>query len=358
MKTIIVHKDISHKVLMVGVYYKNNAPGGMASVIQYYELYMEGLRYFPSWRLMNVLGRLYYAIVAYILVLLNLIFDRRVKILHIHTAADASFWRKSQFVKLGKLFRKKMILHVHASRFKDFYGESAKKEKILSNLLQTDKLVVLSQSWRDWFISIGVPQKKIVVLNNITAYPKTSQQTKDLKLHFLFMGEIGERKGVFDIIRALANNKEYLKDKMILRIGGNRNEDKLISAINNAGLQDFVKFEGWVSGDKKVKLLNWADVYILPSFNEGLPIGILEAMSYNCAIISTPVGGISEVVTPNINGILVTPGNDKEIAQAIIDCVDNREQTTQYGKACAKVVEAYLPHNVLIHLLSIYKELL
>ncbi|MFR9629247.1 MAG: glycosyltransferase family 4 protein [Rikenellaceae bacterium] len=357
MKTIIIHKDLSHKILMIGVYYKNNAPGGMASVIQYYELYMDGLRYFPSWRLTNVVGRMYYAMIAYVSVLFNLIFDRRVKILHIHAAADGSFWRKSLFIKLGKSLGKKVVLHVHASRFKDFYNESSNKQQIVKYILLTDKLIVLSQSWREWFIGVGVPEDKIVVLNNITAYPKLTEGKHDSKLHFLFMGEIGDRKGVFDIIKAITNNREYLKDKIILRIGGNRNEDKLISAINNAQLQDFVKFEGWVAGDKKIELLNWADVYILPSFNEGLPIGILEAMSYNCAIISTPVGGIPEVVTPNVNGFLVTPGNDKEIAQAIIDCVNNREQTIQYGKACAKVVEAYLPHNVLSHLSTIYQEL-
>ncbi len=343
---------------MIGVYYKNNAPGGMASVIQYYEKYIDDLRYFPSWRLVNIVGRLYYAITAYLSVLFCLILDRKVKVLHIHTAAGSSFWRKSQFVKLGNFFNKRVILHVHASQFKDFYRDSAKKDKILSNLILVDKLIVLSQSWREWFVGIGVPEDKIVVLNNITAYPQLSERDADSKMHFLFMGEIGDRKGVFDIIRAIANNKDCLKDKITLRIGGNRNEDKLRAAIKDAGVGDFVKFEGWVAGDKKIELLNWADVYILPSFNEGLPIGILEAMSYSCAIISTPVGGIPEVVIPEQNGILVTPGNYVEIADALIKCVDDKEKTITLGENSRNLVSGFLPDTVLNHLLNIYKELL
>ena len=76
---------------------------------------------------------------------------------------------------------------------------------------------------------------------------------------------------------------------MELKIGGNKNEEKLKKQIKDFNIQEIVTFEGWVSGNKKLELLNWADVFILPSFNEGLPISILEAMSYGMPIISTPV---------------------------------------------------------------------
>ena len=61
--------------------------------------------------------------------------------------------------------------------------------------------------------------------------------------------------------------------------------------------------EGWVVGEKKTICLNWADVYILPSYNEGLPIGILESMSYYHHIISTTVGGIPELLYDVVNGL-------------------------------------------------------
>ncbi len=134
-------------------------------------------------------------------------------------------------------------------------------------------------------------------------------------------------------------------------------EEQLRNAIAKGGLSDIVKFEGWVSGEKKIELLNWADVYILPSFNEGLPISILEAMSYKKPIISTPVGGIPEVVDKT-NGILVTPGNDEEIFSAMKHYVDYKADITKHGEESYKKAETYLPDYVLKHLKKIYESLL
>ena len=112
-----------------------------------------------------------------------------------------------------------------------------------------------------------------------------------------------------------------------------------------------------MSGDKKVDLLNWADVFILPSHNEGLPISILEAMSYGLPVISSPVGGIPEVVGEG-NGVLVTPGSDAEIAKAMMRYVGNPGLVAKEGAAGRRVVETYLPGYVMEHLKDIYLKLL
>ena len=351
-----IQKELGTKILMIGVFFKNNAPGGMASVIQYYEKYFEELRYIPSWKMSNSFVKLLYSISSLILVILHLLFDWRIKLLHIHSAADKSFWRKSIFVKIGKFFNKKVVFHIHASRFRDFYNESEVKKKIIENLMMVDCLIVLSESWKKWFIEIGVCEANIEVLNNITDYPSINKNInlKGQRIHFLFLGELGDRKGVFDILRGLTKYKEDLRDKIEFRIGGNTNEDKLLKIIREGDLQDFVKFEGWVTGDKKIKLLNWADVYILASKNEGLPIGILEAMSYGCPIISTPVGGIPEVVFPKENGILVTPGSEEEIILAIKRYASKNSIIKQEGEESKKIAENYLPKPVLTHLKKIY----
>lgn len=343
---------------MIGVYYKDNAPGGMAAVIQYYSQYIEHLNYVPSWKLTNILGRAWYAGSALVKVTVKLLFDRKIKILHIHTAADASFYRKMLFVNLGKIFGKKVIFHVHSSRFKDFYNEQSEenKRKIIKKLMLPDKLIVLSQSWKEWFQGIGIPARKIEILHNITEIPIEMPTVSDGKIHLLFLGELGQRKGVFDLMKAISANKELFKDKIILRIGGNKNEEKLKEFISSNNISDFVFFEGWVAGDKKRELLNWADIYVLPSFNEGLPIGILEAMSYGCVIISTPVGGIPEVVIPGKNGLLVTPGDSVSIAKAIHTLIN--ADLTDYSKVSMCMAQAYLPMPVMQHLKEIYVQMI
>lgn len=359
MKNTCIPSAICEKVIMAGNYYRHNHPGGISSVIQYWSEYFERLQYYPTYKLSNIGVRAFWFATSYLRMIVKMCVDPKVRIVHLHSAADGSFWRKAQLIKLSKLFNKKTILHIHASRFKDFYNESIanKKRWIESVLHKTDILVVLSESWKEWFVGIGIQEEKIVVLHNITSYPTIIQenQSKDNKIHFLFMGEIGQRKGVFDILRGLVKYRNELKDKLELRIGGNRNEEQLIQFIKDNNLGDLVKFEGWVSGEKKIRLLNWADVYILPSFNEGLPISILEAMSYGCPIISTPVGGIPEVVSSN--GILVTPGNEEEIYAAMKRYVNNPELIQIEGKESFKKVESYLPDRVMEDLKNIYERL-
>lgn len=352
----IIGKELSSKILMTGDYYKKNHPGGISAVVQYWSNEIEALQYYPIYRAGGKLTKGWWFVTSYIKLLLRLSTDRNIKAVHLHTAADGSFRRNSQLIRMIRMFDKRIILHIHASRFKDFFNESTEKGKndILYILNCTDRLIVLSRSWKEWFMSQGMAEEKITVLHNITPNPTyiPEAKTEDGRLHLLFMGEIGHRKGVFDILKALRDHQEEIAGKIELRIGGNRQEELLLSRIKEYGLEDMVIFEGWVSGEKKLRLLNWADVYILPSFNEGLPISILEAMSYGCPIISTPVGGIPEVVTDN--GTLVTPGDTEEIFAAIRKYLNDPKIIVKEGESSLRNVSAYLPEDVMNDLKDIY----
>lgn len=356
----IIERSISEKILMTGDYYLRNHPGGISAVVAYWSRNIEELRYYPIYKEGGKITKAWWFVTSCLRMAGRMVFDRKVRIVHQHTAADGSFWRNAQISRMARFFGKKVILHVHASRFKDFYNESDEKDKarILDSLKKADLLIVLSESWKEWFGSIGIESGRMTVLHNITPEPTTipDSRQEDGLTHFLFLGEIGQRKGVFDIIRAISAHKEEAAGRIGLRIGGNRNEDQLMQAIKENGLEEIVRFEGWVSGEKKIRLLNWADVYVLPSFNEGLPISILEAMSYGCPIISTPVGGIPEVV--DNNGILVTPGNEEEIWRAMSRYADNPELIRTEGEASLRNVRPYLPGGVMTHLKEIYLKIL
>ena len=356
--TMKLTQSISSQVLMIGVYYKHHAPGGMAAVIQYYSKYFTPLKYIPSWKNGSFLTKCWYFTKAYIQTSAILLIDKNIKIVHIHTAADQSFWRKIKFLKLAKFLNRKVILHIHASRFKDFYNENKNKRKIISNLLKADIIIVLSESWKKWFENIGIPSNKIKILNNIVDYPQISKDKATTHVNMLFMGEIGERKGIFDILEALSINPQYYTEKLTFKIGGNKNEKALTSYIKQHNLDSFVQFEGWVKDSHKIELLNWANVFILPSHNEGLPISILEAMSYGCAIISTPVGGIPEIVINDQNGILVPPGNVLKIQESINTFINNPILCNSYGEKSRNMVKSFYPEYVFTQLEKIYKSIL
>lgn len=358
----IIDKSLSSKVLMAGNYYKHHHPGGISAVVQYWSENIEDLQYYATWKLGGTATRAWWFGKSYVGIFFRLLLDKKIRIVHLHFAADGSFWRKEKLLRMAKMFGKKVVMHCHSSRFKDFYSEQSERRKqhIVDTLNKADVLIALSESWKEWFVSVGIVPSKIVVLHNITAEPKVRPDCKvdDGKVHMLFMGELGKRKGVFDIIRGLAKHRVELEGKLEFRIGGNTNEERLMKEIEQGRLQNIVKFEGWVAGDKKIDLLNWADLFILPSFNEGLPISILEAMSYKMPIISSPVGGIPEVVKDGVNGAIVTPGNDEEIFKAIKKYVNDRTLLSKQGAESYKVVQTYLPVYVMNHLKVIYENLL
>lgn len=353
-----IDKQLSEKILFLGV--SKHTKGGMTAVLVSYDKYIDSMRFVPTWRLGNKLVKSWYALQALVRTALLLAFDKRLKIVHIHGAANASFERCKMFIKLAKRFKKNVILHEHAADFVEYYNKSNAKDEITRYINLCDCLIVLSESWKKYFASIGVDENKINVLNNIVSPPdlQPDYHTEDGKLHLLYMGEISKRKGGFDLLKAIADNREQFDGKLLVRMGGNEVDGDIKAYIREHQLQSIVSYEGWIAGQKKIECLNWEDVYILPSYNEGLPIAILEAMAYHHPVISTPVGGIPEILKNNYNGTLVQPGDTEGIANAIQHYIVNRETIKSEGEQSFKVVQSFFPESVFTSLKKIYNGLL
>lgn len=357
LKTVVA-KELSDRVLMMGVRWRNYAPGGIASVVNTYSEHFETLNYIETAasRDDSVIRKFLIAVAGMSAFFLQMLFNRKIRIVHIQGSYGASYDRKKYFVKIARFFGKKVIWHMHASRFISFYSARKDKEDIVRNLNMADCVIVLSECHRDFYSGIGVESSKIVILGNPVSYPAIREKVPDNKVHFLFLGEISDRKGVFDILKAIELCPD-LQERISLRIGGNGETEKLENAIKKAGLEKCVHFQGWVCSESKIDLLNWADVFLLPSFNEGLPVSILEAMSYNCPIISSPVGGIPELVT-EANGLLVNPGDVTQIAKAMLYYVNNPDKIRQHGSASGKMVRNYYPNAIFKRLDTLYNNLL
>lgn len=355
----LVKKDLSSKVLMIGEYFKHDAPGGMAAVLSNYDKYFEDMKFIPTWKAGSILTKMWYAAYSYVAFVWKMLFDRQIKIVHIQGAAFASFDRNMFFVYVGKKFGKKVIMHMHCAEFAPYFDPSGHKRCILGTINSCDRLFVLSSQWKEYFEGIGVDKSIITVLNNTISPPTIIKVDADpSKVKLLYLGIIGQRKGIYDLLRVIGDDATHYRKHIQLRIGGNCEEEKIKKIIKGFGIQDFVTFEGFVKGDKKTADLNWADIFVLPSYNEGLPVAILEAMSYGMPIISTNVGGIPEVVKDNVNGKLIVPGDLEAIKKSIDYYVENISAICTHGAASRELVKPFLPENVFVHLNNLYKELL
>ena len=190
-----------------------------------------------------------------------------------------------------------------------------------------------SESWSTFFIK-EAGLKNVHVVPNIVPPPASWKRPNMKHSISFFLGFIYQKKGIFDLIDVIVQNKEKYRDRLKLYVGGTGQEyARLIDTINANNINDIVILCGWVNEDDKIKLLNIADAYILPSYVEGLPMSILEAMSYGMPILSTPVGGIPEIVENGVNGFLFPPGDKQAMQNSINKLISNPSIKRQMGTA-------------------------
>lgn len=344
----------SKNILSIGPEYQN-PKGGIAQVLYSYSKYVfKDFKHIKSSGGKYAFSKLFYFCKGIIGLILTLLFDKSIKTVHIHTASNNDFKRNSFYAKIAKQFKKKVILHIHGGGFKDYYSKN--KHFVKQQLDKADAIVALSEYWRCYFAE-ELKCKNVFVVHNIIPTPNYQPNKEKDIFNLLYLGHIYEKKGIFDLVSLIKDHKEEYKGKLMLHIGGGLYEvDRLLNILKNEDLNDVIKFEGWVSGEKKQELLNLSDAYILPSYAEGVPISILEAMSYHLPIIATNVGGIPSIVG-NQNGILVEPGNKIQLKDAINRLIHSEIQRDKMGEASYHISLEYQPHNVVKELNLLYSKI-
>lgn len=308
------------KILQIGPSV-SKAKGGMATVIkELTESSILSQTYaideYPSFADGPFLYRLFYSMWSFIR--FHWIYQRY-DIFHIHMASKGSTFRKGYYIKFLKKHKKKVVLHVHGSTYKDFYENLSEKQraKVHSIWATCDKVLVLSDSWYDYFTQI-FPNAKIVIVENGVDVEKYEAANTGMfhKNQLLFLGRLGHRKGAYDLIEAISLAIKERPDLHLFMAGdGELNEIKRV--ISQKGLDNHIECLGWVSATERLELLKKVGILVLPSYNEGLPMAILEAMAAGKVIISTTVGAIPEVVKSE-NGILLEPGDILGLTKALI----------------------------------------
>lgn len=279
-------------------------------------------------------------------------------LIHIHMSYKGSFYRKYYVTKLCKKYNKKVIIHLHGSEFKDFYSNGDKKRKTQIKELFTlaDITIVLGEDWKKFIISIA-PDAKVEVVNNAIALPKIAEKKIRNERVLLFLGALIQRKGVIDLLQAIEKlSQKGVSNFKLLIAGAGDEESKLKEFVKENGLDSKVSFLGWISKEQKPKLLKSTDILVLPSYNEGLPIAILEAMSYGLPIISTNVGSISEVVSDN--GFLISPGDVVLLTEYLERLISDNELWLKMSHCSRNLVELKFSEDVFFDKIEkIYRKL-
>ena len=285
--------------------------------------------------------------------------SKRPNIVHVHSASRASFVRKSVALAIARIFGARTIFHLHGGGFKRFaVDESGALMRwwIRRTLERSSRVIALSDSWAS-FLRDYAPQAQIDVVPNSVMMPiMPSPETVEPE-RVLFLGRAEKGKGIFELLAAVAAlHAEFPSLK--LAIGGDGNLDAVRTRAHELGIVDRVEILGWIGPEQKQSELARASVFTLPSYNEGLPMAMLEAMAAGKAIVVTSVGGIPEAVIDGDNGLLVAPKDVTALAAALrLILADSVLRKALAKRARATVAQRFSTDVVMGKLRALYAEL-
>lgn len=267
----------------------------------------------------------------------RLLLMRRVALVHCHAAMKRSFWRKSLFSLTSRMTGVPVVFHLHGSEMKEFVEEQPVFVKRLIGwiLAKQSVVVVLSKGWSCYVKSIS-PRANVKVIPNYVDLPELCSNASGESgnapgsVEVLFLGLIGARKGVYDLLPAFKDAIAQVPSLRLI-VGGNGEIGQARAIAEELRIENSVSFAGWVSGEAKEDLLRRAKIYVLPSYNENLPVSLLEAMSWGIPVISTRVGGIPELVRDGVDGLLIDSGDRIALSSAIVELAKNSELRQKMG---------------------------
>ena len=263
-------------------------------------------------------------------------------LVYIHIGGNASMYRKIPFITLARWMNCPVVSHFHAGDFEPFFARQNKLGRwlIVRGIGQSTRLITMSKQLGNRLHSL-LPEAKVTVVPNGVETSifanKPPARTSDPFVHILFAGTMGRLKGERDLIAALRRVPEVTSRIRLVLLG--RCAETIEPLCRESGLWPIIDQFGPVPLDERAAFFKWADLFVLPTYAEGMPMVVLEAMAAGLPVISTPVGGIPELIDNGVEGFLVEPGDVNALADRITRLVEDRTERQRMGargqaKAC------------------------
>ena len=301
----------------------------------------EGQRNYGSIFEMGLWGslkKILYVLSSYISLIFSLV-TLRPSVVHVFTCSYWGYWRNWLYVLFARLFGRKTIFHLLGA-IDLFYEEVGDLQKRLlrKSLNSADCYLLQSPGLEAWAKQYS--RKEVIGIWNGIDFAQVPQKLSTPPALMaglerpvgLTIGNLSINKGTPDIIAALKLLKgEGIKINWVFVGRGNLQQFRELAAQN--GVAENVHFAGEVSELEKWQFLQHASFFCLPSYAEGQPISIIEAMYCGLAVISTKVGSIPEMITEDVNGKLVGPGDTQALKNAILFLARNPGLEEKMGMA-------------------------
>lgn len=271
-----------------------------------------------------------------------------------------SILRDPFFINLARKAGNPLVIHIHGG----FYLKENKVPWVLDKMLQwafkgKDPIVVLSDTEREIMEHHGV--KNVEVLPNCVPLDNAKSfqhQVPEGPLSIGYLGRIAKTKGMSEFLQACRSLRARAIPFNIALAGCEENVDEYVPVFAREFREKF-NYYGIVHGNAKDTFLEHTDVFVLPSYFEGLPMSLLESMSFGCVPVVTNVGSVPTVVEDGVNGFLIEPHNAHAVTEAIARLHADRDLWQLLSnKAKETVFEKFSPTEYSKKLVAIYDKAL
>lgn len=299
-----------------------NSRGGMATMMR---LLVEDsdprfrVRMIPTYNDASLPVRLWTGITGMLKASALLLFGL-VDVFHVHYSWRGSIVRKAVPLFVARLRGVPTIVHGHTTQFFPWLEELPRPlGRAVRLALRADYSAVLGQFHvQESCASLGFDESRTRVLYNpvvvpaVAPSPRTAQPVRAVAL-----GKLGENKGTYDLVRAINMLPNEIRANLRVTVAGDGEVEEVRDIVRADGLGDTVDVVGWVGPEERDRLLAESAIFLLPSYSEGLPMAVLEAMATGVVVVTTAVGAIPEVVTDGVSGVLIEPGKPEQLAAAL-----------------------------------------
>jgi glycosyltransferase involved in cell wall biosynthesis len=228
----------------------------------------------------------------------------------------------------------------------------------------SDAILVLStEEQREWqkfhskgrfYVTINPFHPDLLEFAN-SGQPDNGKSGEDPVL--LFVGRLMREKGIFDLLNAISNLRVKIPFHMFIVGDGPDSDDAKLETVR-MGLGDWVNFTGYLKGKELSDIYRKADVFVFPSWREGFPTVVAEAMGYGLPIVTTRIRGTADHLQEGINTLFVPIKDPASLAKAIASLLNDPNLRIQMGLANRKKVEEFMPNIVGQQYLNILMEII
>jgi glycosyltransferase involved in cell wall biosynthesis len=267
---------------------------------------------------------------------------KRPDIAYVHVGSNASLYRESGFILLARVLRRPVIAHFHAG---DVGSYLPRQPQIGRTFIQwalgcSQKIIAVSRESAGYLKKM-LPSTAIAVLPNVidlTWLPepiiRSDRMAGERRVKLLFVGSVGKLKGEKDLISALGLLQKRGIDLGISFVG--YGAESLADLCKQAGISEMIEHLGPVPMSERAAFYREADIFVLPTYAEAMPLSVIEAMAAGLPVICTPVGGVPEIINDGKEGVLFPCGDVTKLAENIAFLVEDEDTRVRMGDLARK----------------------